>query len=296
MPVEERRIELPGSRTRVLERAGDGGRTVIFAHGITSSAATWRPYLEAMPEGVRAVAYDSLGSGFTERAGERRPITHHDQRGQLLELLDELGVERFTGVGHSMGCGALLGIAWRQPARVNGLLLLAPAQLGRRERGLLPRLSSWGPTARLLESGAPVFVPALAGARLRRLTNERPVPPDLREREAGHALERPGALVRGFVDIVGHADLRAPAPTADRWREIRVPVWIVRGAGDRNWMPEAHEQRYRELIPTARVMRWDGVGHSPHIEAPERFRGLLVEYLGSMSGDGSSPRPLDPAP
>jgi pimeloyl-ACP methyl ester carboxylesterase len=44
-------------------------------------------------------------------------------------------------------------------------------------------------------------------------------------------------------------------------------------------MPESHEDRYRELIPQARMVRWDGVGHSPHIEAPERFRDFLDEFL-----------------
>jgi pimeloyl-ACP methyl ester carboxylesterase len=56
-------------------------------------------------------------------------------------------------------------------------------------------------------------------------------------------------------------------------------VWILRGTGDLDWMPEAHEDRYRELIPEARVIRWEGVGHSPHIEEPEQFAELLHEFL-----------------
>lgn len=46
-------------------------------------------------------------------------------------------------------------------------------------------------------------------------------------------------------------------------------------------MPESHEDRYRALIPGARLIRWGEVGHSPQIEDPDRFRDLLAEFLES---------------
>ena len=39
------------------------------------------------------------------------------------------------------------------------------------------------------------------------------------------------------------------------------------------------QDRYRELIPDAHLTRWQGVGHSPHIEDPDRFRELLDAFL-----------------
>jgi pimeloyl-ACP methyl ester carboxylesterase len=113
--IQAKWLELSGSRTRVLEAGGDPARTVVFLHGVTSSAATWTPFLTALPDGVRGIAYDALGCGYTERSGPRRPITPDDLRAQLVELTVALGVERFTAVGHSMGCGASLGLAWRAP-------------------------------------------------------------------------------------------------------------------------------------------------------------------------------------
>ncbi len=283
MPLQESRLELNGSTTRVLEAGEESGRAIVFLHGVTSSANTWKPYLAALPDRTRGIAYDALGCGYTERNGSRRPITPDDLRAQLVEVVDALGVERFMGVGHSMGCGALLGLGWRDPERVDALLLTAPAALGRRRLGPVLRLTTWRPTARMLEGVAPAILPVMASGRLRALTAERPVPADLREREAGHALARPRDVVRGFVDTVGHTDMRLPSVYADRWREIQRPVWIVRGAEDHDWMPAAHESRYSELIPTARVIRWEGVGHSPHIEAPERFERVLDQFLQSTA-------------
>ncbi len=277
MAISESYVELPAARVRVLQRPG-GERTVIFMHGLTSSASTWIPQLERLPDGVRGIAYDALGSGYTERTGARGRITRDDQRGLLLAVAEHHGVHSFRAVGHSMGCGPVLGAAWRHPEIVEALLLVAPATQGRRALGATVRAARFGPTARLMELAAPLFVGRMARARARELAGGVD-DPALLEREAGHALARPREQVRGFVDIAGHGDLRRASPESDHYREITQPVWILRGDGDLDWMPEAHEDRYRELIPGSKLIRWDGVGHSPQIEAPDRFGELLATFL-----------------
>ena len=32
-------------------------------------------------------------------------------------------------------------------------------------------------------------------------------------------------------------------------------------------------------MPAARIIRWEGIGHAPHIQAPDRFTELLKEFL-----------------
>jgi hypothetical protein len=60
-------------------------------------------------------------------------------------------------------------------------------------------------------------------------------------------------------------------------------------------MPESHEDRFRELMPTARIIRWEGIGHAPHIQVPDRFAELLKEFLSATKesarpGAESGPR------
>jgi len=81
----------------------------------------------------------------------------------------------------------------------------------------------------------------------------------------------------------------------DRYQRIVCPVWILRGSEDRDWMPESHEDRFRELIPAARVLRWEGIGHAPHIQVPDRFTELLNEFVSATKesarpGAESGPR------
>jgi pimeloyl-ACP methyl ester carboxylesterase len=276
--IEERFLELSNARVRVLERASDGD-VVIFLHGITSSARTWEPFLDGLPAGMRGVAYDTLGNGLSELHGPRRRLTIEDHARQLVEVADQLEIERFVGVGHSMGCAPLLRVAWQRPERLRGLLLEAPTALGRRRLDLQMRLVRYGPSRRLLESLAtPDRIRAQARRRLRQLTG-REVDDETFEREAGHAIADPKRQVRGYADLIGHGNPRSPVADVDRYPRIQCPVWILRGSEDLDWMPESAEGRFRELIPGARVERWEGVGHAPHIQEPERFAGFLSEFL-----------------
>jgi pimeloyl-ACP methyl ester carboxylesterase len=281
----------------VLERPGDRD-PVVFLHGITSSASTWKPFLEGLPEGVRGVAFDTLGNGYTQRSGSRRPITFEDHLEQLRELAADLGIERFAGVGHSMGCAPLLRFAWQEPRRARGLLLEAPTALGRPRPPLPMRVARYRIGRWLLERTASErFIRAQATKRLREYAR-RDVGEELLEREAGHALADPQRQVRGFIDLIGHSDPRAPAADVDRYPRIECPVWVLRGSEDHSWMPESNEARYRELIPSARVMRWEGVSHAPHIQEPQRFAELLAQFISATNesarpGADSGPRASD---
>jgi pimeloyl-ACP methyl ester carboxylesterase len=295
--IEERFVELTDARVRVLERPG-GEAAVLFLHGITSSARTWEQFLEGLPEGMRGVAYDTLGNGYTELHGQRRPLTYEDHLRQLVEIADELGIERFAAVGHSWGCAPLLRFAWQQPERARGLLLESPTALGRPRLAAPMRLARFAPTRLLLERTAS---PRLFRAQARRALTEfigHEPDEELLEREAGHAIADPKRQARGFADLVAHGDPRRPAADADRYSRIACPVWILRGSEDHDWLPESYEVRFRELLPAARLTRWDGIGHAPHIQAPDRFGELLGEFVeatkeNARPGAGNGPRASD---
>jgi pimeloyl-ACP methyl ester carboxylesterase len=281
-PVEERFVDIPSARVRVLERPGERD-PLLFLHGITSSANTWEPYLSGIAPGTRGIAYDMLGNGYTELRGPRRRLTYGDLTRQMLELVDELGIERFAGVGHSMGGAPLLRAAWQRPERVRGLLLESPTALGRPKLAAPMRMARFGPTRRLLElTATPRVFRSQARRALREFAGREPDAAML-AREAGHAIADPKRQVLGFIDLIGHGDPRAPAADADRYRRITCPVWILRGSEDRDWMPESREDRFRELIPSARVMRWEQIGHAPHIQAPDRFAELLQEFVAATA-------------
>jgi pimeloyl-ACP methyl ester carboxylesterase len=83
-------------------------------------------------------------------------------------------------------------------------------------------------------------------------------------------------------------------PMAQDLPRLAVPTLLVIGQADRTTLgrgalpPEvlATLGRYPELgkraagvIPGARLVELEGVGHIPHLEAPERFHAALLEFL-----------------
>lgn len=105
----------------VWEPEGEPVATVLAVHGITASHMAWPMVAEALGD-VRVVAPDLRGRGGSrELPGPWGMAQHADD---LALLLDAVGVESATVVGHSMGAFASVMFAHRHPERVEGLVLV----------------------------------------------------------------------------------------------------------------------------------------------------------------------------
>lgn len=65
-----------------------------------------------------------------------------------------------------------------------------------------------------------------------------------------------------------------------RARRVSAPVLIVHGTDDPNAAVEGG-RAWAELIPTARLLEIEGVGHAPWLEAPDQFFEAVDEFLGA---------------
>jgi pimeloyl-ACP methyl ester carboxylesterase len=64
------------------------------------------------------------------------------------------------------------------------------------------------------------------------------------------------------------------------YRAAHLPTLIVWGAED-PFIPVSHGVAAHEAIPGSRLEIFDGVGHYPHCEAPERFVAVLFDFMRS---------------
>ncbi len=99
---------------------GDGGRPVLAIHGITASHLAWAE-VARLHQG-RVIAPDLRGRGGS--AGLPGPFGMAAHAEDCVAVLDALGVERATVVGHSMGGFVAATLAQRHPARVHNLILV----------------------------------------------------------------------------------------------------------------------------------------------------------------------------
>lgn len=112
-----------------VKPAQPNGRTVVLMHGKNFCAATWGDTVKVLSDqGYRVVAPDQIG--FCKSS---KPQAYQFSFGQLArnthDLLERLGIERATLVGHSMGGMLAMRYALTYPAAVEQLVLVDPIGL-----------------------------------------------------------------------------------------------------------------------------------------------------------------------
>jgi pimeloyl-ACP methyl ester carboxylesterase len=272
-PLFEHRTVLGGFETRVLELEGDGP-TLLFLHGFSDSADTWRHTLALLGRSDRrAVAVDLPGFGA---ASALRP-------GAVLPQLDRFAAdlaEHYSGdgglvaVGNSLGGTVALRLAERPDVPLEGVVPVAPAGL---EMARWLALIEREPLLRAVLA-APVpgwVVRTVVGEVYRRLAFARPRAVD-RKVVASFCTHFPNrARASGYIATAHRLlpELRDPF----RLEEVSCPLLMVWGEKDLLVFPTGAE-RVLQTVADARLEVIEGCGHCPQIEAPERFVSLLLDF------------------
>jgi pimeloyl-ACP methyl ester carboxylesterase len=265
-----------------LRVAGDGP-VLLLVHGMTSSSATWTRTARRLAERFTVVAPDLLGHGGTAIPGGDYSLGA--QATLLRDVLLLLGHEHATVVGHSFGGGVAMQFAYQYPERCERLVLVGSGGLGREVSRLLRLLALPG-----AEHVLPLFCrgaladAASTAARWARGVGLRPTPA-AEEIWRGYAsLANAGSraaffrTLRAVVAFDGQA-----VSAADRLAlAAEVPTLIVWGERDAI-IPVEHGRRAHSTIAGSRLEVFEGVGHFPHCEAPERFARSVGDFVASTA-------------
>ncbi len=268
---------------RLAYRTGGSGPLLVLIHGITSNSATWDRVLPRLARRYQVIAPDLLGHGRSDKLRGDYSVGAHANT--VRDLLDALGHQRATFVGHSLGGGVALQLAYQYPERVDRLVLVAPGGFGREVSVLLRAasipgsgpvlaLATWRP---LVEAGTAL---THAVGRLGVHGNT-----DLEEIGRAYALlaDRPSrrAFLHTLRSVVDHEGQRVSA--LDRMRALqRHPVLIVWGEHDRIVPAHQGERVHREMAGTELAM-FRRAGHFPHRDDPARFVRAIDAFLAEQS-------------
>ncbi len=123
-----------------IQQSGCGPDAVLI-HGLTGDLSIWflSRLMPVLSETHRVTAYDLRGHGYSDAPAEG--YTSSAQAGDLLALLDVLGIERARLVGHSFGAVIAMHAAVLAPERVEALVLSDPYYPALRH---LEDMSRWG--------------------------------------------------------------------------------------------------------------------------------------------------------
>ena len=107
--------------TLFYEDTGSGS-PIVFTHGHSMNHGQWAPQVDALSKRYRTVVWDVRGHGRSSLP--EGPVDPEDFSGDLVGLLDAMGIESATLCGLSMGGHISLQTAVRRPERVKGLILI----------------------------------------------------------------------------------------------------------------------------------------------------------------------------
>lgn len=275
--ITEQERTLHGHRVRFLE-AGTGP-VVLLIHGITSSADTWAPAMEAAADGRTLIAPDLLGHGGS--AKPRGDYSLGAFASGMRDLLAALGHDRVTVVGHSLGGGIAMQFAYQFPERTERLVLVSSGGLGR-EVNLLLRAAALPGSELALRFLSPRWLGRAAGgvgwagSRIGLKTGR-----DLGEMLQGFLSLSDGETRAAFVQ-----SLRAVVDTggqrvngSDRlYLAAQLPTLLVWGERD-PVIPVAHARAAHAAMPGSRLEVFPDAGHFPHMDDSERFAAVLEAFL-----------------
>jgi pimeloyl-ACP methyl ester carboxylesterase len=122
--IQHRMVETNGIRMHVAEQGQ--GPLVLLCHGFPESWYSWRHQMRALADaGFRAVAPDMRGYGRTDAPAEIDQYSYFHLVGDLVGLLDGLGVESATIAGHDWGAPVAWHAALLRPDRFRAVIALS---------------------------------------------------------------------------------------------------------------------------------------------------------------------------
>ena len=232
---------------------------LLFASSLGTTQAMWDAQAEAFRDEYRVLRYDHRGHGGSP--APPGPYTVDELAGDVLELLDQLGIGRVTFVGLSLGGAVGMTLALRAPERIERLALCCTSR-------------KFGPSETWAERAATVRaegVEAVADGALERwLTPEAPEP--MREKLRAMLVSIPAEGYASCAEAIGGHDLRG------RLTAIRKPALVVAGIGDPASPPD-ELSAIAEEIPGARLHVIGQARHLAVVERADEFNRLLRDFL-----------------
>jgi pimeloyl-ACP methyl ester carboxylesterase len=264
---------------RIAYRSAGSGPVVLLIHGMAGSATTWRQVMPGLAQRFTVVAPDLLGHGGSDKPQGDYSLGAFAST--LRDLLVALGHERATVVGQSLGGGVAMQFSYQYPERMERLVLVGSGGLGREVNPLLRFLSLPGSDVVLrLACGAWVRgTIESVGSRAARLGLR--AAPVVAELWRSYASLSDAAARRAFLRTLrAVVDPRGQAVSAANRLHLagEVPTLIIWGDAD-PIIPVDHAHAAHASIPGSRLEIFEGVGHYPHCEAPERFVEVLSEFI-----------------
>lgn len=242
------------TRLNVLEQ-GEGNPSLVFLHYFGGSSNSWTEVIAQLQHEVHCIALDLPGFGDSEPiAGS----TVEDVATCVIALVQQLQLQQYILVGHSMGGKIVIAIAATQPAGLRSVVLLAPSPptpepMEDTERSHL--LHTRGDRATAEKTAHKITAHPLSVLLFNRVIQDN--------------IHSSPTAWRAWLECGSRQDISA------EMSKIAVPVLVVAGAEDPVISKGLLQQEVVNRLTTARLVVVPEVGHLLPIENPQAVTELI---------------------
>lgn len=260
------------------------GPLVVLAHGMGDSRHSYRFLAPRLVEaGYRVANLDIRGSGDSSLGWGEHSRTAIG--GDIVALVRHLGGGPAVVIGQSISGGAATVAAASAPEEIAGVIELAP----------FTRAQTIPPAAFLRPSPYRTGSLRLMSTMLRGSVSSwkkyldlaipaKPADWDAELSRIESKLGEPGRM-----KALQAMAKSSPADAGARLSEVRCPVLVVMGSADPDWVdPRAEGEKVVADLPDGlgALVVLDGVGHYPHVEAPDEVLALALPFLARTLNRG----------
>jgi 3-oxoadipate enol-lactonase len=241
----------------------EGAPALVLSNSLGTTQDLWSRQLPELAERFRVLTYDHPGHGASELP--EQPCTVDAVADSLLGLLDELGLDRVSVCGVSLGGMVAMALAVEAPERVGRLVLACTS-------AYLGPPQPWDERARVVRAeGMEAIADTVVG---RWFTHE-----------LGHEDPETVARFRAMLAAMPPEGYARCCEAVGAWgargriSAIRAPVLVVAGAEDPA-TPVEHAELIASGLPGARLHVLERAAHLANVERAEAFTGAVLEHLG----------------
>jgi 2-hydroxy-6-oxonona-2,4-dienedioate hydrolase len=253
-------VTVDGVSTRYVEAGPKDAPAIVMLHGTGP-----------LSKHFRCVAVDMVGNGFSDKPDYDYEIAVYVRH--VAALMDELGIEKTSLLGTSLGSWVAARFALTHPGRTEKLVLMSPAGLiatasnmarVRAERTRAVENPDW-------DSIKAMFQNLIAEERNR-------IPDMIALRQAIYRLPETREVIDHVLILQDEEVRRRNLLTKEEWAAIKAPALVIASGKDHNEYQSTARQ-VAVIMPNAEVLEMSHVRHWPHFEDPAAFNAAVLGFL-----------------
>ena len=259
--ISEEYVKVGENKIRYLDGGGSDGN-ILLIHGLGGFAERWSTVMPILSKKYRVIAPDLPGYGYSDK-----PSTDYTPEfftKFIFDFLDILDIKKTMMVGTSLGGQLVAECAMSQSKMIEKIVLVCPAGVMKSSTPTLDAYSMAAlyptydtvKTAYEMMTGSKNVTTESIDGFIKRMT-------------------QPNAKMAFMSTILA---LKNSPSITDRLPNIRIPTMVIWGKND-TMIPVKYANDFVSSIKNCQLEIMENCGHTPHIEEPDRFSQIVLNFL-----------------